>query len=159
MGAALQLENCLAVETHQEKLRPQLKLVVGGAFLQKDPDPGKLAVPASVINAYIYVRNNPTLYTDPSGKIVWFDAIPLISAVVGAISGGVWAAFTGENILKAMGVGALTGLAAGLGAVGLGGHGPGVSDDVLMASAAQKAASGWFSADTGRETAATKVPR
>ncbi|GIL16324.1 MAG: hypothetical protein BroJett040_00750 [Oligoflexia bacterium] len=46
-----------------------------GRFLQKDPDPGKVQNPTSVINAYSYVGNLPTLATDPSGTSSFFGWI------------------------------------------------------------------------------------
>ena len=89
-----------------------------GRFLQKDPEPGKLDYPGSVVNSHIYVLNNPASWTDPHGKLIWFLAIPLIMTIAGAITGGAWAAITGKNILSGIGMGALGGLIAGIGATG-----------------------------------------
>jgi len=38
-----------------------------GRFLQQDPDPGKLKLPSTHINKYMYVVNNPLNLTDPTG--------------------------------------------------------------------------------------------
>ena len=42
------------------------------------------------INPYTYCLNNPIMYTDPDGKIVWFVPV-IIGAAIGAYSGGVMA--------------------------------------------------------------------
>ncbi len=39
-----------------------------GRFLQTDPDPGNLKNPISMISKYVYAKNNPLYYTDPTGK-------------------------------------------------------------------------------------------
>ena len=61
-----------------------------GRFLQKDPEPGKLARPITVTQSYAYVGNNPFMYTDSSGRIFGIDdliiAIILVYALVGAAS-------------------------------------------------------------------------
>lgn len=38
-----------------------------GRFLQQDPDPGKLNIPSTLVNKYIYAMNNPIMLKDPSG--------------------------------------------------------------------------------------------
>lgn len=54
-----------------------------GRFLQRDPEPGKLNLPMTVVNSYVYVANNPANLTDPSGKFFWFviGAFALIGAI------------------------------------------------------------------------------
>jgi RHS repeat-associated protein len=91
-----------------------------GRFTTRDPFPGFVGLPQTQ-NPYVYVNNNPTNLTDPSGKI----APLLIAAGVGAIIGGVASgvsyvlAHPCENYLqsggfwRAVGVGALSGAAAG----------------------------------------------
>ncbi len=79
-----------------------------GRFISEDPHPGKLNLPSTVTNKYLYVGNNPTRYVDPSGKI--FGAILLGSL----ISGGLNAAFTKGPVLEAFGAGFLKGLGAGI---------------------------------------------
>ncbi len=44
-----------------------------GRFLQVDPDPGKIALPVTLINKYTYVGNSPHFYTDPSGQNFFSD--------------------------------------------------------------------------------------
>jgi RHS repeat-associated protein len=39
-----------------------------GRFLQKDPLPGTLGVPMTVVRSYAYVGNKPTNISDPSGQ-------------------------------------------------------------------------------------------
>jgi RHS repeat-associated protein len=56
-----------------------------GRFLSHDPFPGLLEQPAT-LNPYVYVFNNPLLYTDPSGEFVF---LPLIAvALAGGVIGG-----------------------------------------------------------------------
>jgi RHS repeat-associated protein len=68
-----------------------------GRFLQKDPSPGRLQVPSSVINPYIYALNSPTRYSDSSGMSVWDDffrflicpVCEVVAVVAGAIGGNI----------------------------------------------------------------------
>jgi RHS repeat-associated protein len=91
-----------------------------GRFLQKDPHPGILADPLSIINSYIYTQNNPSMYTDPSGKFIW--AIVGLFALLGAAQnlkaaldakGSFWQ-IIGSTMVGAAN-GALNGLAVGSG--------------------------------------------
>lgn len=50
-----------------------------GRFLQKDPDPGKLSTPLTVVNKYAYGGNSPAAFTDPSGRFWWLALIALAS--------------------------------------------------------------------------------
>lgn len=61
-----------------------------------------------MLNRYGYARNNPLIYTDPSGHFLGVD--DAIRAGIGAVAGAAIAAFTGENIAQ----GALTGAISGL---------------------------------------------
>ena len=104
MGAALQLKTPLAIETHREKPRPQLKLVVGGAFLQKDPSPGAVGIPVSVVNSYGYAANNPGRFRDPSGRS-WFGkafnaAMDVSSFATLGIAGAAALMLTGNKQLE-----------------------------------------------------------
>jgi len=62
------------------------------------------------LNRYSYVRNNPLLYTDPSGH--WFGIDDLVASVVGAIVGATQAAINGDNIFKGAAIGAAAGWVA-----------------------------------------------
>ncbi len=90
-----------------------------GRFLQQDPFPGKIGIPNSVVNSYIYGLNNPTMFRDPSGK---FPAL-LVAFAVGAILGGFMAAYQPGATFGSVVAGALTGgalAAAGTAIVTLG---------------------------------------
>jgi len=51
--------------------------------LQRDPDPGKLNIPATVVNSYAYVRNNPPNLVDPTGKSFWDVALGIGAVLAG----------------------------------------------------------------------------
>lgn len=74
-----------------------------GRFLTEDPHPGKLGIPVTVTNKYVYGGNNPVLNVDPNGRF-FFAAI-----LIGAAIGGLYAHSQGENVLKGMIVGAAIG--------------------------------------------------
>jgi hypothetical protein len=57
-----------------------------GRFLQKDPQPGKLALPASVVNSYSYAGNNPTNLTDATGQFPWGAILGVILIAVAAVA-------------------------------------------------------------------------
>jgi RHS repeat-associated protein len=82
-----------------------------------DPLIGRFISPDSMVqapydpqtlNRYSYARNNPLIYTDPSGHIFLIDDI-LIGAAIGAIIGGGAAAATDGDV----GMGILTGAIGG----------------------------------------------
>jgi len=83
-----------------------------GRFLQKDPMPGQLALPITLVNAYAYTGNNPWNFSDPTGGSFWSFLGGLISGIAIAIA----SAFTG-GLAAAAAIGALGG-ATGLGAAG-----------------------------------------
>lgn len=87
-----------------------------GRFIQKDPHPGVTGLPVTHNTQYGYANNVPSKYIDPSGKLAWFLAIPLMGMLAGGISGGIFAAIQGQDILKAIGEGILSGLITGTGA-------------------------------------------
>ena len=67
-----------------------------GRFLQKDPEPGKIGFPSTVINSYVYTANNSVNSIDPSGKLFWLLAAFLVDlAVTATISGIVVGTVTG----------------------------------------------------------------
>ena len=102
------LTSGVALETHprqhsSRKLRPRSysrfsqiepKTASDRAFLQKDPDPGKLRLPATVVNAYTYVVNNPINLADPMGLSIWSSLVSGLAWVAGAVVVAVVAAGT-----------------------------------------------------------------
>ena len=58
-----------------------------GRFLSPDP---YIQMPdfSQNFNRYTYCLNNPLIYTDPNGEIVWFIPV-IIGAIIGTYSGGV----------------------------------------------------------------------
>jgi hypothetical protein len=53
-----------------------------GRFLQQDPEPGKLRMPATVVNKYIYVGNLPNMLTDSTGRDPWKDFVNFIGRAI-----------------------------------------------------------------------------
>ena len=67
-------------------------------------------------NPYVYGRNNPLRYTDPTGRLVFNAGAAAIGAAIGAISGGLTVALQGgstEKIAAAAFIGAAGGAVAG----------------------------------------------
>ncbi len=64
-----------------------------GRFLQKDPEPGKLDFPGTVINPYLYAGNNPIMYKDPTGGIFGIDDFVFFLILGASISGAIGAEF------------------------------------------------------------------
>lgn len=98
-----------------------------------DPVLGRFISPDTIVqdpydpqtlNRYSYARNNPLIYTDPSGHIFGIDN--LIGAVVGAVIGGVTSAVTGGDVWEGVVTGAITGA--------LFAYAPGISDALGIAS-------------------------
>ncbi|MBO0889019.1 hypothetical protein J2P12_07970, partial [Candidatus Bathyarchaeota archaeon] len=81
-----------------------------GRFISQDSDPGHRSDPQS-LNYYVYVQNNPTSNTDPTGH---FLIEALIGAAVGAAVGYGWCvASTGGWTSSECGYAALGGAASG----------------------------------------------
>ncbi|MDZ4660039.1 MAG: RHS repeat-associated core domain-containing protein [Pseudomonadota bacterium] len=78
-----------------------------GRFLQQDPEPGKLSMPSTVINKYIYVSNNPLMFTDPTGRFLFaalfaFSSLAITSgSAIGALA-AVGATFAGALAASAI---------------------------------------------------------
>lgn len=74
---------------------------------------------ANGLNLYMYCRNNPITYSDPSGRLgiitaLIVAAIVVVSAtVIGGVAGGIHAATTGGNFWEGFGWGALSGFLIG----------------------------------------------
>ncbi len=80
---------------------PAIGIFITPDTLVQDPfDP-------QTLNRYSYVRNNPLIYTDPSGNFSWVPVI--VGAVIGAAIGGTTAAITDNDV----GIGVLTGAIGG----------------------------------------------
>ena len=65
-----------------------------GGWPQQDPVAGSLDNPDS-LNRYLYAKDNPVNFTDPSGRFTYVGAV--IFAIISAISSGV--AILGANIV------------------------------------------------------------
>ena len=61
------------------------------------------------LNRYSYARNNPIIYTDPSGHFFGIDDL-IIGAIIGAVIGGTTSALTDGNVLQGMLIGAVSGV-------------------------------------------------
>ncbi len=100
-----------------------------GRFISQDPHPGSIEAPITFLNKYVYVINNPQIYTDPSG--LFLDPVNL--AIIGAVVGGINAHQRGENVLEGMFKGALAGFTLGKAAMIPPGFGP----EIALLSAVQ----------------------
>ena len=82
------------------------------------PDDIEYLDPESVngLNLYCYCMNNPIMYVDPTGHFaIWvFLGVVAISAIAGAIDGGVTAAMSGQNFWKGFAAGAIGGAVGGV---------------------------------------------
>ena len=95
-----------------------------GRFLSPDPYVPNVTN-SQDFNRYSYARNNPMVYTDPSGEVVWFVPV-IVGAVIGATSGamiGQANGATGMNMAGYIAGGAIIGglsggAAAGVSAIG-----------------------------------------
>jgi RHS repeat-associated protein len=92
-----------------------------GRFLSSDPYVQN-PFGSQNFNRYSYAMNNPLVYTDPNGEIVWIPIV--IGAIIGGASGYMighskgatgWdmAGYSGEAMLKGAGIGALSGFVGG----------------------------------------------
>ena len=70
-----------------------------GRFLQKDPHPGRINDPATISNKYMYSRNNPVVFGDPSGADFWQDLGAVVAIATGAI--GILALLPGVTLAGA----------------------------------------------------------
>ena len=80
------------------------KFISPDAIVQAPEDP-------QTLNRYSYARNNPIVYTDPTGNFFIIDDLVavLIGTAIGSIIGGTAAAIQGGDILKGMAMGAVSG--------------------------------------------------
>jgi len=88
-----------------------------------DPDIGRFTQPDTIVqspydpqslNRYTYARNNPIIYTDPTGHWIW------IAIIIGAVLGGASAAASGQPVWQGALMGAAGGLMVGAGAAAFG---------------------------------------
>lgn len=82
-----------------------------GRFTSLDIEEGEIASPLDM-NRYVYCRNNPIKYIDPSGEGVLLACI-IIGAVVGAVAGG----FAGAAVSKKT-TGSVSGTSVAIGVLG-----------------------------------------
>ena len=139
-----------------------------GRFLQEDPQPGKLSIPASVVNRYIYSGNNPWNITDPSGQSwlgdlfagIGIGILTVLSggtilgalAAIGSVAGGslvaamAQAAFQGGNFWENVGKNFDTNFMIGVAFLGVGT----IAADLFgggVASAGGNGLNGWVSSN------------
>ena len=81
----------LDVETGMMYYRARYYMPEIGRFISVDSDPGRLLLPVTLINKYIYTGNNLLIFTDPSGKSFLGDvgrAIVIAAIIVAAVYTG-----------------------------------------------------------------------
>mgnify|MGYP001562527876 FL=1 len=55
--------------------------------MQRDPHPGRVELPASSVNSYIYALNSPSNLTDPTGRFSFFEKVLIgIGAALAALA-------------------------------------------------------------------------
>ncbi|MCJ8277707.1 MAG: hypothetical protein MJK18_12760, partial [Bdellovibrionales bacterium] len=84
-----------------------------GRFLQRVPDPGKIKLPLTLINKYIYGGNNPLVNIDPSGQSFIRDLIVGALVVVAAVFTGGYAGAAVGGAVGGGTAGAVAGAVAG----------------------------------------------
>jgi RHS repeat-associated protein len=77
-----------------------------GRFISEDPAQDGL-------NWYIYCRNNPTKYVDPTGEFIWTATLGLGAGILDSLCSGIYAAFTGGDVGAAMAGGFTSGFITG----------------------------------------------
>ena len=77
-----------------------------GRFLQKDPEPGKIKIPSTAINSYIYVSNNPWNLTDPTGRGIFSFLETFFIGIVGAAA----AFFAAPFVVTLLGINSMGGV-------------------------------------------------
>ncbi len=73
-----------------------------GRFIQKDPHPGRIGQPETVINSYTYVQNMPTYMIDPTGKIAWFVIAFAVSFLINFATAMQSEASVGQALLSGL---------------------------------------------------------
>ena len=68
------------------------------------------------LNVFAYCGNNPVMNVDPNGKFFWLPLLAVIgvSALTGAIDGGITAAMNGQNFWLGFAAGAIGGAVGGV---------------------------------------------
>jgi len=145
-----------------------------GRFLQKDPKPGKLSTPLSVINSFNYAANNPVNVLDPSGQGWWSSwgrslAIGIGIGIAAGLTGGLAGGLLGASLASSLGisaaaggaiVGAITGaiVGGGLRAAWNGLEGRSWSDNVAMFAISGAISGGLAGATAASKAVATRAP-
>ena len=71
--------------TELQYLRARYYEPAVGRFISRDPFPAQ-AADTQTFNRYVYVKNNPTNYVDPSGEVAWGDlAVGVVKAIGGVL--------------------------------------------------------------------------
>lgn len=112
-----------------------------GRFTSRDPFPAD-AVDTQTLHRYVYVKNNPTNYVDPSGEVEWRQlAVGTVKTILGALEtvAGAVATVTGGGItgggLAACPVTAGAGCAASGGGIAVTAAGAAVTADGALRTA------------------------
>ena len=77
------------------------RFISADAIVQSYTDP-------QTLNRYSYVRNNPLIYTDPSGYFFGIDAI-IVGAVIGALVAGVQSDWNPQSMVVGAAIGGISG--------------------------------------------------
>ncbi|KRF58741.1 hypothetical protein ASG97_22790 [Bacillus sp. Soil745] len=86
-------------ETNNYYLQARYYNPINGAFLALDPEPGDVDEPIS-LSGYNYARNNPVIFSDPTGEY-WFVVIRVVTSAGKWIwKGGKWVWKSGKKVVK-----------------------------------------------------------
>jgi RHS repeat-associated protein len=106
-----------------------------GRFLQKDPHPGSVGLPTTILNPYTYANNNPSNLVDPNGNLAFLAALAIGALIAGITSAVYDGILNGKWSVERFGAKFAEGFLI-TAAVGLAGYGAGYLAGLLGASEA-----------------------